>query len=235
MDLRQWLTANVLSYSREETIDPVPMQAVKCRRRLAIDVSKRYGSYGGEPTVCRCFYECPGGLWQPTGGKAGTVVWKTGDKRGREEPSTRAVIRHWKVWRGARIVWASFLRVGARSGAHIMSAGGEVETIARPPFDREPPEMIRALTWGANGHLVDTTSRNPDRDKWDEWAEMITGARLYIEGQRDANKTVANPGPGFRCTACTQYWCNDLVGEWRSVHGLFYCATCYKRYDMRGK
>ena len=234
-DLRKWLTDNVLSYSLEEILEPVPMSSVRCRRKLMIEKSRRYQIQDPEPTVCRVCIETLAGLWQPAKGKGGwgTVVWKTKDPRAREEPTTRAVIRHWHAWRGKEYVWASFLRIGERSGAHLMTAGGEVTTIARPPLEREPPAMVSVLRPDrTTGFISDVTTTHPDRGTWERWAEMIQSLRLYVQAQRESNVPLPMGSAFFRCTDCGQYPRTDSK-EWRSVNRQNFCASCYKRFDMR--
>lgn len=235
--LQQWLKDFALSYSTEEIIEPVKMSGVKCRRKIMLAPNRRYRWRADFdqmlPSVCKTYHETSAGVWKGYGkmGVAGTMVWKTAVPSAREEDTSRAVIRHWKIWRGDRIVTASFFRVGVRSGAWIMSPGGVVECVAKPPMDSEPLATVSKLRPGP-GHLKvyhqQVQVPNPDRPRWDEWAKMIQAVRGFVDNEVRENRVLlANERTEEPCCDCGKFG-SLLFDPWRLVHGRMYCPGCYR-------
>lgn len=233
--LRAWLDGFALSFSAEEIIAPWKMTGVKQRRKLTLTLSRRYKYKPNTSLVCKAYHETAPGVWTPfkNMGKSGTIVWKTGDiARAREEPTSRAIVRHWKVWRGERILTASFLRIGPRSGVYIMSPGGEVATICKPPMESEPLATVDFYRPNKLGFLDRTSRPNPERAIWDEWATTIASVRAYVDEAVRQNR-VANFDADVNllpeCTECGRaVVAVNSIDPWRIVYGLLWCPDCYR-------
>lgn len=228
INLREWLKGFALSYSLEEIIEAWPMSQVKWRRKLVLAPSKRAGD--GHNLVCKVYHEkAKAGQWAPAAftGKSGTVVWKTGDPRGREEPTSRCILRHWKQWRDTRVLTASFFRIGVRSGAHLMSPGGECETICQPPTIEEPLATVPILR-PVNGFLVPDQRQNPEWERWKiawgDWLSTVNAVRGFIDSEVTHN--VLFDGIGQPCDECDHV--PRTVDPWHRVHEVVLCPECYR-------